>query len=209
MELIKASGSNLAWRTTLKTLLAREQTTGNEKYYRDSLTIIEIPSPQEEEPDPLFPMPAEELKVINRFITTGEDEESVTHEWTKLYYHRIFDAPFSQMEYLLERLALPEPEGDTQISLWDKRVDQNQVVSPCTLVIWARRRESSVELHVHAHSSDAYKKLLMNLQEFVALHHYIAKRAGLLVGPYYHIIDSCHIHSEDREAAESLVSRFD
>ncbi|MBZ0186239.1 MAG: thymidylate synthase, partial [Candidatus Obscuribacterales bacterium] len=113
------------------------------------------------------------------------------------------------VEYLLEKLRLPEPVGEAQISLWDKNIDQGQEISPCTQIIWGRKRGDTLELHVHTHSSDAYKKLLMNLQEFISLHQYLAGRLDLNPGRYIHFLDSCHIHRQDKDAALALLKEFD
>jgi thymidylate synthase len=88
--------------------------------------------------------------------------------------------------------------------MWDKNADQRQKVSPCTQIIWARIKHGKLELHVHAHSSDVYKKLLMNILEFVSLQYYIARRVGIPVGKYYHFLDSGHLHYKDIEAIEAL-----
>ena len=88
--------------------------------------------------------------------------------------------------------------------MWDKAIDQNQKVSPCTQIIWARIKHGKLELHVHAHSSDAYKKLLMNMLEFISLQHYIAKRVGVPVGKYFHFLDSGHLHHKDIAAIKAL-----
>lgn len=145
-----------------------------------------------------------DLDIINKFIYTGENEDQVIHDWTKLYYHRAFDQPNSQIEFLISKLNPDHPAGEAQISMWDKNIDQNQKVSPCTQIIWARIKHGKLELHVHAHSSDAYKKLLMNVLEFISLQHYIAQRVGVPVGRYYHFLDSGHLHTKDLAAIEAL-----
>jgi thymidylate synthase len=208
MLIIRTSGANQAWRQTLQELYSSGAETGNATYFRDEVVVIELSKPELVDPDPLFPMPAEELAAINRFIHSGENESSVTHEWTKLYHHRMFDQPNSQIEYLLKVLAEPEPRWDSLVSLWDKTVDQNKLISPCTLVIWGRKRHGKLELHVHAHSSDAYKKLLMNLQEFISLHQFLAEKLLIEMGTYYHFLDSCHIHREDIKHCEQLLDAF-
>jgi len=182
--------------------------TDNKKYFRDEMVVIELDRPSLEPPDPLFPMSSADLETINRFIWSGENEANVSHEWTKLYHHRMFDQPHSQVEFMLAKLALAEPTGEAQISLWEKSVDQYQEISPCTLVIWGRKKHDVLELHVHAHSSDAYKKLLMNLQEFISLQQYLASRLQLKMGKYYHILDSCHIHCEDEESSRVLIEKM-
>jgi thymidylate synthase len=209
MIIIHAHNAVGAWRKTLISLMQNGAETANRKYFRDELVVIELDQPGVEAVDPLFPMSQKDMDTVNRFIFTGDNEAGVSHEWTKLYFHRIFDQPHSQIEYLLEKLRLPEPAGEALISLWDKNIDQRQEISPCTLIIWGRKRHDSLELHIHAHSSDAYKKLLMNLQEFISLHQFLAARLGLKMGKYYHLLDSCHIHSEDIDACRQVVESIE
>jgi thymidylate synthase len=199
---------NEAWRTTFTSLYDNGTVTNNDKYFRDEVVLIEIENPVVEPADARFPMKQEDLDVINRFIYTGENEEKVVHDWTKLYYHRAFDKPNSQIEFLISKLSSDNPVGEAQISMWDKTVDQGQKVSPCTQIIWARIKHGKLELHIHAHSSDAYKKLLMNILEFVSLQHYIADRVGMSVGKYYHFLDSGHLHTKDLEAIKRLRADF-
>jgi thymidylate synthase len=201
---IAAKTPNEAWRATFTSLYNEGKDTGNDKYLRDEVVLIEIQDPIVEIADSRFPMKQEDLDIINRFIYTGKNENKVIHDWTKLYYHRAFDEPNSQIEFLISNLDQQHPVGEAQISMWDKNVDQGQKVSPCTQIIWARIKQGKLELHVHAHSSDAYKKLLMNILEFVSLQHYIAKRVGVPVGKYYHFLDSGHLHHKDLTAIEAL-----
>jgi thymidylate synthase len=205
---IVADNGNAAWRAALSKVYNHAEDSSSQRYIKDTPAVICINSPSVEDADPLFPMKQQDLDVINRYIVTGDDEDKVVHEWTKLYYHRMFDEPFSQIEYLIRSLASPEPKGGCQISMWDKAIDQESAISPCTQVIWGRKRNSALELHVHAHSSDAFKKLLMNIQEFIAVQHYIAKRAGLSVGRFIHFIDSCHIYRQDYGEVATVVSRI-
>jgi len=208
MLIIRTGNAVAAWREALVRLADSTQVTDNDKYFRDEPTIIELETPSIEPADPMFPISQDDLTVINRFICSGEGEDSVCHEWTKLYYHRIFDEPNSQVEYMIRKLQCHEPVGEAQISFWDKLIDQDKEISPCAQIIWARKRRGQLETHVHAHSSDAYKKLLMNLQEFIAFHLYLAKRLNIEAGRYIHFIDSCHIHTEDRQAALELANKI-
>jgi thymidylate synthase len=205
---IQTTSANEAWRTVLKTVFDQGEATGNDKYYRDEVVLVEIGEPTVEPADPRFPMAQADLDIINRYIYTGENEDKVVHDWTKLYYHRAFDQPNSQIEFMISNLGSGKPVGETQISMWDKNIDQGQKVSPCTQIIWARIKHGKLELHVHAHSSDAYKKALMNMLEFISLQHYIANRVGVPVGKYYHFLDSCHIHNKDLEAVKEVVAKL-
>jgi len=146
-----------------------------------------------------------DLDVINHFIYTGENEDQVSHEWTKLYYHRAFDEPNSQIKFLIRNLKADWPVPEAQISIWDKMIDQDSDITPCAQIIWARIKHGKLELHVHTNSTDAYKKLLMNLLEFISLQHYIAEQVGLPVGTYYFIADSCHIYRKDQAAAAMVL----
>jgi thymidylate synthase len=204
MIYINAKTPNEAWRATFTSLYDNGAVTSNDKYFRDEVVLIEIDNPFVEPVDPRFPMKQEDLDVINRFIFTGKEEDKVVHDWTKLYHHRAFDEPNSQIEFLINNLDPDHPVGEAQVSMWDKNVDQHQKVSPCTQIIWARIKHGKLELHVHAHSSDVYKKLLMNILEFISLQHYIAERVGVPVDKYYHFLDSGHLHNKDIDAIEAL-----
>lgn len=208
MIVITADNANEAWNKTFTALLEEGVPTGNEKYLRDEVTLITIGHPTVIPADTRFPMLQKDLDVINRYIYSGDDENAVVHDWTKLYYHRSFDEPNSQIEFLIANLNPEHPIGEAQISMWDKNVDQGQKVSPCTQIIWARIKHGELELHVHANSSDAYKKLLMNMLEFISLQHYIADRIGLPVGSYYHFLDSCHLHVKDSVNIQSLQAQL-
>lgn len=201
---IKTNNANEAWISTLRTLIEQGSDTGNEKYLRDEIALIEITDPQVIDADERFPMSQADLDVINKYIYSGESEDAVVHEWTKLYYHRAFDEPNSQIEFLINNLSEDWPAGEAQISMWDKNIDQKQKVSPCTQIIWGRIKHGKLELHVHTNSSDAYKKLLMNILEFISLQHYIAGRIGVPVGGYYHFLDSCHLHRKDKDNIDKL-----
>ena len=205
---ITATTANEAWISTFKALLEEGDATGKEQYMRDETTLIEITDPQVIEADSRFPMAQADLDVINKYIYTGENEDSLVHDWTKLYYHRAFDEPNSQIEFLIANLNAERPVGEAQISMWDKNIDQGQKVSPCTQIIWARIKHGKLELHVHTNSSDAYKKLLMNMLEFISLQHYIAERIGRPVGNYYHFLDSCHLHLKDSEKIQLLQAQL-
>lgn len=201
---ITANDVNEAWIVMLQTLIEKGSYTTNEKYLRDEIALIEIINPEVTKADERFPMSQADLDVINRYIYSGDNEDAVVHEWTKLYYHRAFDNPNSQIEFLISNLNEDWPASEAQISMWDKSIDQKQKVSPCTQIIWGRIKHSRLELHVHANSSDAYKKLLMNMLEFISLQHYIAKRVGVPVGKYYHFLDSCHLHKKDKGQIDEL-----
>ncbi|HEU5187654.1 MAG TPA: hypothetical protein VFT87_04065, partial [Candidatus Saccharimonadales bacterium] len=104
---IAAKTPNDAWRTAFTSLYNDGTATGNERYFRDEVVLIEIEDPIVEPADSRFPMKQEDLDIINKFIYTGENEDKVTHDWTKLYYHRAFDEPNSQIEFLIKPPRAP------------------------------------------------------------------------------------------------------
>jgi len=208
MLIVRTENAVAAWRQTLGKLIREGGATGNSKYFRDEFVTIELSNPSIEPADPLFPMSQDDLDTINRFIISGENESGVIHDWTKIYHHRMFDQPHSQVENMVAALAKDGLSGQALMSLWDKTIDPYQTVRPCTLVIWGRKKEGKLELHVHARASDAYSKLLMNLQEFIALQKYLAGRLNMPPGKYYHVIDSCHIHSQDEASSKALLNKF-
>jgi thymidylate synthase len=193
---INAKTSNEAWVEAIEKLI-NSNSTGNNKYFRDEAAVFCLDAPSIEPKDDRFPMSQSDLDTINQFMVSGENEDNVCHEWTKLYYHRLFDAPNPQIEFILGRLSQETPRSSCHASLWDKNIDQEALIQPCTLVVWARVRNSHLDLHIHAHSSDAYGKLLMNLQEFISLHIYLSERSGFPQGKYRHFIDSLHLQSRD------------
>jgi thymidylate synthase len=204
MIYISEKTTNLAWEQCIKELLEKGETTNNEKYYRDELVVIEILEPCIEMAPSDFPILQKDLDIINNYIITGENEESVIHEWTKLYYHRIYDEPNSQFNYFLDKLKQPIQSGKAQISFWEKKYDQDAEIAPCTQIIWGRVKEGMLEMHVHAHSVDAYKKLILNQQEFISFQAHVARQLGVNIGKFYHIIDSCHIYTSDIDRLELL-----
>jgi thymidylate synthase len=204
---VSANSTNEAWQVALREIFMIPTESDSSRYYQDMPTIISIDSPVMEPIHPNFPMKQDDIDIINNYIVSGEQEELVVHEWTKLYHHRMFDEPYSQIEYVIKLLSQEEQRGGCQISMWEKEVDQTGSINPCTQIIWARRKGRALELHVHAHSSDAYKKLLMNIQEFVAVQHFLASRTGLSVGRYIHFIDSCHVYRDDVDAVAQVINQ--
>ena len=206
MKIREEYSVNKAWKSSLKRLFFDGDHTDNQKYYRDQFTTIEIEKPIIDTISPDFPMSLEDLKTINNYIVSGEGEDKVCHEWTKIYYHRIWDEPNSQIAHVINELKKDKISGRSLISIWDKNIDQAGRIAPCTLIIWFRKKFGSLEIHVHAHSSDAYKKLAMNMQEFVSLQYYVADQLELEVGRYIHIIDSCHIHESDKDEIFKMLT---
>src|SRR5690606_12552032 len=86
-----------AWYESLRLLLQAETHSHyNEKLCRDEPSIIEIQNPCIEPIPEKFPMSQHDIDIIKRYIISGENKRQVVHEWTKIYYHRIYYEPNSQ-----------------------------------------------------------------------------------------------------------------
>ena len=163
--------------------------------------VIEMDEPELCEPDSLFPIVKDDIDIINNFIITGENEEKVCHEWTKLYYHRLFDNPNSQIEYMIERIKRD------RVSIacnWIKD-DQKSEIKPCMLSITASNENGKLNFQLHSRACNIYDKLLMNLQEFITVQKYIASRCDLKVGRFTMFIDYAQIAVKDITKVENII----
>lgn len=121
MIFIKEQCLNKIWRKAVKELMENGYTPQDNRFIKMESMTIEIENPKIEDIDEYFPMTQKDISIINNYITTGENEEKVCHEWTKLYYHRLFDEPDSQIRYIINCIK----NGKTGIaSNWLKQ-DQN------------------------------------------------------------------------------------
>ena len=208
MIIVASKSCNMAWRNTLQSLYHSDGATDKVKYFKDEPVLMEIEDPELTFPDPDFPMSLEDLISIEKYICTGKGEANVTHPWTKIYYHRMFDSPYNQVDFLLKKLKEKLPAGDAQISIWDKNLDQKASISPCAQIIWARVRSGKLEMHVHSNSSDAYNKLLMNIREFVSFQIFLAGKLQIKCGKFLYFIDSCHLHMKDSTRIGLLLRKW-
>ena len=105
MIIIKEKESiNKVWKKALKELYKTGFIPSDNRFARMESLAIEIEHPIIEKKDSKFPITQEDIDIINKFMISGENEELVCHEWTKLYYHRLFDDPNSQIEYIKNRI---------------------------------------------------------------------------------------------------------
>jgi len=79
-------------------------------------------------------------------------------------------------------------------------------IGPCFQLAWFQIIDLKLEIHVHMRATDAFGKLLMNMNEFVALQHYVAKRLGRESGKYIQFTDSCHMYAKNTAQIEKLVA---
>lgn len=200
---IEAKTANEAWNSALITLRDKYQIKSG-KYFAESSCLFNLSNPELEAVPSKFPMNQMDMDVICSFMINGLDEDSVSHEWSKLYYKRITESPNSQLTYMIDKLKEDPESGRAVVSLWDKNRDQKGNIVPCTIYLWAKVLDKKLEFHVHARASDAYSKLLMNLNQFISIQLHIANELQVGVGKYVHFIDSCHIQKDDADIVLSL-----
>ena len=203
MIFIKEQSLNKTWKKTVKELLENGYTPQDNRFIKMESIVIEIDDPKIEDIDKYFPMTQEDINIINNYIITGENEENVCHEWTKLYYHRLFDEPDSQITYIINRIK----NGKAGIaSNWIKQ-DQNSKIKPCMMSITANNENGKLFFNLHARACDIYNKLLMNLQEFITLQYYIAEKTNFEVGRFTMFIDYAQILREDEEKVRKIIKQ--
>ena len=104
MIIIEENNINKVWKNALEKLYKNGYIPQDSRFFKMDTLIIEMNEPELCEPDSQFPMDKANIDIINNFIITGENEEKVCHEWTKLYFHRLFDNPNSQIEYMIKKI---------------------------------------------------------------------------------------------------------
>lgn len=207
MIAIKAKDINTAWTELLKQIIKNGYTPDDSEFYKAERIVVEIEDPVIDIPHKYFPKNEQELKIINNYLVTGEDEEKVWHEWTKIYYHRLFDNPNSQIDYILKKLS--EKSGGKAVACtWEKEVDQDAEIMPCMLAIWCQSRNGKIDLHVHGQEGDIFKKSIMNMQEFVALQRYLGDKLKLGVGRFIFSLDFGYIFDKNKGDVLSIIDKI-
>lgn len=205
MIIVQENNVNKAWKNALEKLYNNGYNPQDLRFSKMDTLIIEMNEPELSEPDVLFPISKEDIDIINNFIITGEDEENVCHEWTKLYYHRLFDNPDSQIEYMIERIK----KDRVGIACNWIKDDQNSEIKPCMLSITASNENGKLNFQLHSRACNVYNKLLMNLQEFITLQEYLAKRLELKIGRFTMFIDYAQISAKDNTEVEKIIQTID
>lgn len=202
---IKATTISEAWHQTLKTLYTQGKSFSEGEVYRDSTLTIEVDNVTEDLFDARFPMTQEQVETISHYLITGENENQVIHDWTKLYRKRLFEGNVNQIESIITYLR-NKPHGKrAQASIWDSSIDFTGPIAPCLQVLWFQVIDDKLDIHVHMRASDCYGKLLMNMHEFTALQRYVAKEIGKEPGTYKQFIDTCHFNFKDKETIDQLL----
>lgn len=201
MIIVQENNVNKAWRQALSKLYRDGFEPQDSRFFRMDTVVIEMNTPELCEPDSLFPISKENIDIINKFIISGENEDKVCHEWTKLYYHRLFDEPNSQIEYIIDRV------NNDRVGIacnWVKE-DQKHEIKPCMLSITATNEHGKLNFQLHARACNAYDKMLMNLQEFITLQKYISQRCNLEIGRFTMFIDYAQIANKDKNQVEHII----
>lgn len=202
---IKTSTIAQAWRETMKKLYAEGRIIKNDDIFRDETVCIEVEDVTQDLFDDHFPMSKEQVDVINSHLLTDANENQVTHDWTKIYRKRLFDSEPNQIQNIIDYLKVKPAGKRGQASIWKQEIDLRGPIAPCLQLLWFQIVDNKLDIHVHMRASDCYGKLLMNMNEFVALQQYMAKELSVDPGKYYHFIDTCHFNSSDKEKVESLL----
>lgn len=205
---IKATSPVNAWHNVVKELYASPETQG--ELWKDQIVVVELENINPNDYyDPNFPMTQQNVDDINHYLVTGENEDKVIHEWTKIYRHRLFGTNYNQIEQVIEYLK-KKPHGlRAQASVWNQEVDLYGKIGPCFQLAWFRVSEQNkLDIHIHMRASDGYGKILMNINEFVALQKYVAQSINVESGTYIHFIDSCHFNLEDKDKVSELIQKI-
>lgn len=194
-----------SWRLALKTLYNDGRVVENDEIFRDESIALEVGNVTDDLFDDRFPMSKDQVNTINNYLLTGEQEALVSHEWTKIYRKRLFESEPNQIQNIIEYLK-KKPNGKrAQASVWQPETDLSGSIAPCLQLLWFQIVDRKLDIHVHMRASDCYGKLLMNMNEFVALQRHIAEKLSVAPGKYIHFIDTCHFNSADKMQIEKLV----
>lgn len=205
MITIKNSTLAQAWRETIKKLYTEGRIIENDEIFRDESACIEIEDVTEDLFDDRFPMSKEQVDVINNYLLTGEKEDQVVHDWTKIYRKRLFDSEPNQIQNIIDYLKAKPAGKRAQASIWKQEIDLRGPIAPCLQLLWFQIVDNKLDIHVHMRASDCYGKLLMNMNEFSALQRYMAKELSVKPGKYIQFIDTCHFNSSEEQKIIELV----
>lgn len=196
---IKAKNIVEGWFESLKNIYENGKVLDSE-IARDSVLVLEIEDisgDKENSYSDKFPMTYEEILYINQFLIDGTNEDKVIHEWTKLYRKRLVTESYNQIQEVINYLKNKPTGKRAQATVWDQKQDLYGDIGPCLQTLWFQVIDNKLDIHVHMRASDAYGKLLMNINEFAALQRYIADKLNIDYGKYYQFVDTCHINSKD------------
>src|SRR5258706_13574928 len=119
-----------AWRKACKELHVNGKVFDMGEIFRDAALTIEVKDIYSDRFDNRFLMTKEQVETISNYLITGENEEQVIHDWTKLYRKRLFEGQVNQIEAVTTYLT-KKPHGKrAQVSIWDSSIDFTGEIAP-------------------------------------------------------------------------------
>jgi thymidylate synthase len=199
-----------AWKRAFSLLYTSGYAVPENGFYRNECAAVEVSDTSKNVDwySSLCPMPKQEIAALSHYLVHGGDETQVSHQWTNIYRHRIFEDP-NQIDRIVALLSEWPDCPRAQISLWNPDCDYvRSNPAPCLQILWFKIIGLRLDLHVHMRTTDCYGKLLMNLNEFLTLQHYVAGRLDIPTGVYCQFIDSLHFHTKDSTAVDHLAEQI-
>jgi len=119
----------------------------------------------------------------------------------------------NQFDYVIKTLKEDKDSRRAIISILNKdHVLSKDADLPCTIALSFRIRNNKLNMSVHMRSQDAIYGLASDLPCFSFIHEMIYMTLkndylDLLIGNYYHIVDSFHIYSKHFEMLDKIISQ--
>ena len=206
---IKAKTIAQAWRESCSKLYSQGKESAVNDFYRHSPAFIEVADTSHNLYDNNFPMSEKEIKTISNYLITGKEEDAMIHDWTKIYRQRLFTEKDNQnqIENIINYLKKKPTGKRAQASIWNQQKDLYSEIGPCLQIVWVQILDNKLEMHIHMRATDCYGKLLMNMNEFATLQHYISEKLSLKIGNYIQFIDSLHFNLSDKNKVDKLLKK--
>jgi len=199
-----------AWKESLEVIYKEGTPLLEDNIAKNSILVLKINNISGEKENVYseeFPMSFNDINNINQHLIYGTNGDLVVHEWTKLYRERLVNSEHNQIEEIINYLKKKPFGKRAQASIWRQKDDMYGGIGPCLQVLWFQIVNNKLDMHVHMRASDAYGKLLININEFAALQRYIADQVGYGYGNYYQFIDTCHINHKDISIVENIINK--
>ncbi|KPA09203.1 Thymidylate synthase-like protein, partial [Candidatus Magnetomorum sp. HK-1] len=125
-----------AWRKAFISLYNQGKEIEINGFYKNSCAAIEVINPQSSAYSEYYPIAKDQIEVINKYIITGENEDKIDHQWTKLYRKRLF-CENNQIEKIISTLNEWPDCPRAQISTWKNGDDlKRDEIAPCLQLLW-------------------------------------------------------------------------
>jgi thymidylate synthase len=113
----------------------------------------------------------------------------------------------NQLENVIAHLSAHSETRQAVIQVFDALdIAQQHLDTPCTCVIQFLARNSRLNLIVMMRSNDAYIGLPHDIFSFTMIQEMVARRLGIRLGWYKHVVGSLHLYDTDRTKAERYVA---